>query len=211
MYVDFEKLLPKEDLSFEDKSVHLQSSGKSEYRLVKPKTKQSIKFIDQWTSAFLKFLAIYSEKFPNLIPSVIKHAEIVRELATRRTGMSWLIYDKKVRKDIAAGVITWGKLHYEYWVLATTMKQTGPSNNFRSHTKYTNKGESYIAKRIPRGFCFAFNRSGKCTNHNCSFKHTCYLCGKPHSVFKCSKGEQASREYGNSQQAIHGGQLKTSK
>lgn len=71
---------------------------------------------------------------------MIKHAEIVRELASRRTGMSLLVYDKQVRKDIEAGVISWGKLHYEYWVLATTAKQTNFSNNFRANTQNNNKG-----------------------------------------------------------------------
>lgn len=105
MYIDFEKLLPTEDFGAEEMSVHLRSSGKSELKLVKSKNRKSIKSIDQWTAAFLKFLAIYSEKFPKLIPSVIKHGEIVRELASRRTGMSWLLYDKQVGKDIEATAI----------------------------------------------------------------------------------------------------------
>lgn len=62
MYIEFDKLLPKEDLNSEDMSVRLQSSGKSEFKLVKSKTKNTIKSIDQWTAAFLKFLGIHSEK-----------------------------------------------------------------------------------------------------------------------------------------------------
>jgi hypothetical protein len=61
--------------------------------------------------------------------------------------MSWLVYDKQVRKDIETGAITWGKLHYEYWVLATTAKQQGPSHNFRANSQYNTKGGSFIGKK----------------------------------------------------------------
>lgn len=80
-YVDFIKLLPKNDLAL-DKSLRLQSAGNSEFKFVASKPKKSTKSIEQWTSAFLKFLAVYSEKYPKQIPAVIKHGEIVRELAS---------------------------------------------------------------------------------------------------------------------------------
>lgn len=138
MYIEFEKLLPEEGLGFENMSVHLQSSGKLEFKLVKSKNKNSIKSIDQWTSFFLKLLAIYSEKFPKLVSAVIKHSEIVWELASRRTGMFWYLYDKQVRKDIEAKAIPWGKLHYEYgcWPLHLSNRLLCrflvPNHNFKT-------------------------------------------------------------------------------
>lgn len=98
-YVDLVKLLPKDDLT-SDKSLRLQSAGNSEYKFVAPKSKKSIKSIEQWPSAFLKFLAAYSEKCPKQVPAVIKHCEIVRELASRSFGLAWLTCDKQVRKYI---------------------------------------------------------------------------------------------------------------
>lgn len=95
-----------------DKSVQLQSIGKLEFKFVLSMSKSTIKSIDDWTSAILKFLAFYSEKFPNLVPTVIKHGEIVREQASRHTGWSWLTYDTQVRKDIKSRLIAWGQLNY---------------------------------------------------------------------------------------------------
>ena len=93
------KLLPRDEF-VKDRSVQLQSMGKSEFKFVPSKSKSTLKSIDQWTSAFLKYLAFYCEKFPKLVPAVIKHGEIVRQLASRRTGWCWLTFDKQVPKDM---------------------------------------------------------------------------------------------------------------
>lgn len=45
-YVDFIKLLPKDDLAL-DKSLRLQSAGNSEFKFVASKPKKSIKSIEQ--------------------------------------------------------------------------------------------------------------------------------------------------------------------
>lgn len=121
-YVDFIKLLPKDDQAL-DKSLRLQSAGNSEFKFVASKPKKYIKPIEQWTSAFLKFLAVYSEKYPKQIPAVIRQDEIVRELASMSFGLAWLTYDKQKRKDIEIRSIPWGQLHYEYWVMATTFRK----------------------------------------------------------------------------------------
>ena len=120
--------------------------GISEFKFEPSKSKSTIKSIDQWTSAFLKILDIYCETFPNLVPAVIKHGEIVRELANRRTGWSWLTYDRQVRKDIESRSIPWGKLHCEYWVMATTSRQPSYNNNqmhqhFRGRYYFQNRQE----------------------------------------------------------------------
>lgn len=173
-YVDFMKLLPKDDLAL-DKSLRLQSAGNSEYKFVASKPKKSIKSIEQWTSAFLKFLAVYSEKYLKQIPAVIRHGEIVRELASRCLGLAWLTYDKQVRKDIEVRSIAWGQLHYEYWVMATTFRQPPTQFNFRG--KHVQQRVPY-RNRIPQGFCYAFHKNGKCSNQQCQYKHICFQCKK---------------------------------
>jgi hypothetical protein len=90
-----------------------------------------MKSIELWTSAFLKYLAIYAEKFPKLVPVVIKHCEIILELANKSGGSAWLNYDKQELRDIEARSIPWGQLHYEYWVTATTFRQPTNPRNFQ--------------------------------------------------------------------------------
>lgn len=185
-YVDFVKLLPRDDFT-SDKSLRLQSAGNSEYKFVKSKPKKSIKTIEQWTTAFLKFLAVYSEKYPKQIPAVIKHGEIVRELASRCLGQTWLTYDKQVRKDIEVKSIPWGQLHYEYWVMATTFRQPQTQLNFRGK-----QGQPRVSfkNRTPPGFCYVYHKSGKCSNQQCQYKHICFQCRKTHSVLFCTGGDK---------------------
>lgn len=166
-YVDLVKLLPKDDLT-SDKSLRLQSAGNSEYKFVASKPKKSIKSIEQWTSVFLKFLAVYSEKYPKQVPAVIKHCEIVHELASRSFGLAWLTYDKQVRKDIEVRSIPWGQLHYEYWVMATTFRQPPTQANFC--VKHGQQRVS-IKNKFPQGFCYAYHRSGRYHTQQCQSKH----------------------------------------
>jgi len=42
--------------------------------------------IEHWTTAFLRFIAIYSEKFPEETPHLVKHAETVRSLAASQVS-----------------------------------------------------------------------------------------------------------------------------
>lgn len=56
----------------------------------------------------------------------------------------------------------------------------------------TRGGGSYISQIFPRGFCFAFNRSGRCTSKKYQFKHSCYQCGKPHSELRARKWSSPS-------------------
>ncbi|KAL5008612.1 hypothetical protein ScPMuIL_014193 [Solemya velum] len=108
-YINLAKLLPQyKDTSAYGESIHLQSTGRSQFRLLKKKSAPTIRTIDQWTSAFLRYVAIYAEKFPKEIPQVIKHGEIVRDLAARKTGDAWFIYDQRVRAEIEVSDFPWG-------------------------------------------------------------------------------------------------------
>ena len=50
-----------------------------------------------WTSAFLRYIAIYTEKYPGEIQQLLKYCEIIRDLAKRKLGMAWSIYDQNFR------------------------------------------------------------------------------------------------------------------
>jgi hypothetical protein len=44
-------------------------------------------------------MAIYAEQFPEAIPHLTKHAEMVREMATSQNSNAWFVYDQRVRMD----------------------------------------------------------------------------------------------------------------
>ena len=41
---------------------------------------RQISTIDQWTSAFLVFGAVYTQRFPEVAPGMFKYCEVVRDI-----------------------------------------------------------------------------------------------------------------------------------
>jgi hypothetical protein len=52
-------------------------------------------------------MAIYAEKFSEVIPHLAKHAEMVREMATSHNINAWFVYDQRVRMDRQARGLPW--------------------------------------------------------------------------------------------------------
>ena len=48
--------------------------------------------IDQWLTAFQTLVAIYTVRFPHIVPALMKHSETVRDLAARNAH--WHYYDE---------------------------------------------------------------------------------------------------------------------
>ncbi|MCK5904005.1 MAG: hypothetical protein KAG86_01890, partial [Gammaproteobacteria bacterium] len=76
---------------FHKKGFELHVSRNFALSVVPNKSKFAILNIDQWTRAFLSFMAIYGERFTESVPHLIKHAETVRNLAASQVARSaWL-------------------------------------------------------------------------------------------------------------------------
>ena len=67
--------------------------------------------IDAWTSAFQIFVGIYTTKFPQEAPALIKYGEVVRDLAAR--GANWRYYDTNFRylKQQQPASLAWNEVH----------------------------------------------------------------------------------------------------
>lgn len=44
-------------------------------------------------------MTIYAEKFPETMPHLAKHAEVVKDLASLQNNNAWSVYDQQVRID----------------------------------------------------------------------------------------------------------------
>ena len=60
------------------------------------KVKQ-ISSIEQWTSAFLVFGAVYTKRFPDKAPGLFKYCEVVRDIANTGPPFAWRQYDEQFR------------------------------------------------------------------------------------------------------------------
>ena len=69
--------------------------------------------IDAGTSAFQIFVGVYTSKFPQEAPNLMKYAEVVRDLAAR--GANWRFYDTQFRslRQTRAHEMPWGTTQKE--------------------------------------------------------------------------------------------------
>ncbi|KAJ8321264.1 hypothetical protein KUTeg_001122 [Tegillarca granosa] len=119
---------------------------------------------------------------------VLKHAEIVRDLASRRPGDSWLIYDKQVRMDRQARGTPWGSIHMKYLVMAVTPIQN--KEHFNSVKFQFPMDSASVTKNVAPDSLFV-----------CQYKHFCCQCKRKHPLVHCpstnvAPGTSSSNQYG---------------
>ena len=74
--------------------MQFQVLANSTLSVIPNKPMYSLYNIEQWTTPFIRSMAIYAEKFTEAIPHLAKHAEIVREMATSQNSNAWFVYDQ---------------------------------------------------------------------------------------------------------------------
>jgi hypothetical protein len=138
--------------------------------------------IELWTTAFLRFIAVYTLKFPAETQALLKYAEIVRDLATRRPGLAFSYYDNHFRILRETIPLPWDRLHTEFWLMASTLAPSIPS--FRPQ-RPTPKPSSPV-KRFLDKTCFHYNRRSLCHVPSCPHPHVCGFCRGSHPAYECS-------------------------
>ena len=122
-YIDLAALLPNNLVpGTESENYTFKLDKNSDVALVPKKTKQSINTIYQWTTAFLRFTAVYAERFPNETPKLLKHAEIVCDMASSGI-VTWQTYGKQIRMDRQFRGNSWGKISVEFILQAQRSRE----------------------------------------------------------------------------------------
>lgn len=180
-FIDLKCLLPnfkQEDLSIKIENNSIQFNSQP--------FKQSIMSLHQWTSAFLIFMSIYTEKLPQESVNLLKYCFTVREIGSSNGDNAWRYYDENFRKLRQSHKVPWQVPITEYMVKASTLTH---SSRPSSYTQY-----SAIS---PRLFCFSYNNGKKCKNSPCNFKHMCQLCNGQHPKINCNR-DKSDRNKANS-------------
>lgn len=110
------------DIEVSDEEYASSEIINSDVPVVPKKIKQSINTIYQWTTGFLRFIAVYAEIFPNETPKLLKHAEIVRDIASPGL-VTWQTYDKQIRMDRQVRGTSWGKINVEFILQAQRSRE----------------------------------------------------------------------------------------
>ena len=180
-FFDLRSLLP----NHKESSVSIQIE-QSSLSFTTPTSKSTNALsIEQWTTAFHIFMAIYIEKNPQEAPHLLKYVSVIREIAATNGDAAWRHYDETFRKLRQSHTLPWQRTISELMVSACTIHRSKQlfRNNFRPrfNDKYTK-------------FCFNFNNGAKCGSNPCPYKHACQTCGNSgHPRIKCSRNQINSK------------------
>ena len=147
------------------------------------KTKR-ITTIDQWITAFETFVAVYTVRFSNGAPAMMKYSETVRDLAAKNAH--WRYYDENFPFLRQKTLFPRDQIHRELWLQAHHIPKGAQS--FSSDIHSGPKGTRVPFQPFPSGYCWKFHRGEKCSG--CNFKHDCFKCGSPHPAGKCALPRQ---------------------
>ena len=127
-YVDFGTLLQR---SYQNDSkynfvVQVSPSADQLVTSLEPAQKpKRVATIDQWLTAFQTFVAIYTVRFLNDAPALMKHSKTVRDLAAKTAH--WRYYDENFCFLRQKTLFTWDQLHWELWLQVHHMNKAAPS------------------------------------------------------------------------------------
>ena len=139
------------------------------------KTKK-LPHIESWISCFHVFVGVYTQKYPNEAPALMKYGEVVQDLAAR--GHNWRFYDENFRfmRQSQSSLFPWKNIHWELWMRAQQMPKKP-----LTPTAIPNRGKT---DNIPKGYCFRFSKGIPCSG--CSYKHLCFKCDGEHQPKSCN-------------------------
>ena len=83
--------------------------------------------IDQWATAFQVFVDVYTIRFPDSAPGLMKYSATVRDLAAKNAH--WRYYDENSRYLRQKYLFAWDEVHWELWLQAHHMTKISSSNN----------------------------------------------------------------------------------
>ncbi|XP_052769878.1 uncharacterized protein LOC128209737 isoform X3 [Mya arenaria] len=186
-FVDFASLLPS-TTSPATPQYTLQLDSNSNISFQPTSRSRKITSIDSWTTAFLRFTAIYTAKFPFETAQLMKYAEIVRDIASRRPGLAFLNYDSQFRMLRQSVLLPWDRLHTEFWLMACTSFQQPTPQSFRAPRQplrsFRSSPQTH-SRPFHSNICWNYNKHSQCRNSHCNFPHICGFCKGQHPAFNC--------------------------
>ncbi len=176
-------------------------SNQPVFSLEPAQNSKRINSIDQWTSAFQIFVAVYTVRFPDMAPALMKYSATVRDLAAKNAH--WKYYDENFRFLRQKSLFPWDEIHWELWLQAHHMNR----NSFQPSSQVSSAKQ--LKQPFPRGFCWKFHQGDQC--FGCNFKHECFKCGASHPAFRCRSSSKPSAATSRTVSAITSANTNSSK
>ncbi|VDH99004.1 Hypothetical predicted protein [Mytilus galloprovincialis] len=104
-----------------------------------------------WTSAFIIFMDIMLEKWPNKGQEFLKYMYTVRLASSRGDGSGWAIYDEQYRiRKARCPHSSWAEIDMELWVLyVSTPRRSVHSDRDTNHSVGDKKRDSNLKQVVP--------------------------------------------------------------
>ena len=109
-YVDLAQLLPNTQNQI-NSGFDIEIDRYSRLNLVPKQKIRKTYDINMWTSTFIRFGAVYTERNEGDAPSLFKYMEVVRDLANRQHGLAFYHYDMAFRAIRQNSTLNWDSLH----------------------------------------------------------------------------------------------------
>ena len=121
---------------------------------------RQISSIEQWTSAFLVFGAVYTQRFPDKAPGLFKYCEVVRDIANTGPPFAWRQYDEQFRafRHSNPPSFPWDQPRWDLFFKCMYAKQIqgGPSRA----PPTVSRNPSRRPQPFPAGYCWVYQRGG---------------------------------------------------
>ena len=194
-YIELATLRDRLDPSL---SVSVQQDGNPSFQLRPSKSSPPMSFLP-WLRLFSIYASVYLQRYPEQASSIITYIIHILDLQGKHQGQLWRLYDEQFRQMRVYADIPWHKTNWD--LMLQTMHNTGDRNNYfnsnqsfrkprftQTQTRFNqSQPQSQTSYRTPKGFCYAFDRSGSCRSQpNCRFRHDCTKCfRRGHSRVNC--------------------------
>ncbi|KAK3101885.1 hypothetical protein FSP39_007032 [Pinctada imbricata] len=190
-----EEYLDLGQLLFKSKIAKLQAvqGEDNSISFVQKEEKSYFKSMQQWTTAFHVFVAIYCEKIPMESPGLMKYMATIQKLSEDVGTKAALHYDEQFRlwRSENPNIMPWGKLNQE---LHSEALQMGLKSRLNADPTLKKQNQLFRAQQSKKGVCFSWNNNaGKCLRPNCNFQHVCRNCHGPHPRKLCKASSDTQK------------------
>lgn len=167
---------------------------------VLPQKRGSMTNVHVWTSAYIIFMDIMIQKWPNKAPDYLKYMHNIRLASSRGYGLGWTFYDEQFRMRKARHPhSSWSDIDMELWLLyvSTPQRNAHPDHYIANQTyrfkpfdgpkghQIQGEGKHTDAQKMT---CRNYNYNPNCRfGASCKFSHKCFRCSGSHPITKCQR------------------------